>query len=327
MVNTGALSRGLIRDGVSFSLITAMLVFGAGCSSGGGGGDGEGGGTTIVSTGPDAGIFRFQILESEDPELIFSDIFRSDTTSYIGTAVSFANQVVSLPGNDMPIYFTRCNESNAYFNPNVPEIVMCYELVSAFYNQYQTLYGAVEGFENPDAFAYVSAFSAFNFVLYHEIAHALHFTLELGIAGNSESAADGIATVLAVEQNRADFPLLAAILLLQSDNSSFEDVHSGGLDRGGDILCWTLGGDAELASDENYAGLVSSFVDAGRDCAGEYAAQRFAVFGWLPQLENQTTLAAASTRGLQSPNGLKNLDSTAKRELADLLSGLLVGKI
>ena len=326
MTGTNVVSRELIRDCARILVIAAILMLNAGCSSGGSSGD-----PPIFPILEEPGIFELKILDSDESDFTFSDAFKKDVAFFLDPPVAFANSVTLLPEkNDIPIIFTQCDTQNAVFRPGVPDIIMCYELFDLFLAQYQFISEDIENEEERNIFVYVAAFSAFNFVLNHEIAHALHFTLELGIVGNSESAADAIATVLSVEQGRSEYPFLAALLLLLGgEEGSFGDVHSGGLDRGGDVLCWTLGGDSELASDENFGSVLSLFIDAGRDCVGEYANQQFAVFGWLPRLENPVLLAAQSKSKSQSSSSksLKTLDAPVKRELADRLAEVLVGRL
>lgn len=71
---------------------------------------------------------------------------------------------------------------------------------------------------------------------------ALDYRRDLPIVGNIESAVDSIATVIAVETN-APLHALAGAELSFDTPPSLAGRHGGGVDRAGDIHCWTIGGD------------------------------------------------------------------------------------
>ncbi|MFT6875972.1 MAG: hypothetical protein ACI9XK_002583 [Granulosicoccus sp.] len=77
------------------------------------------------------------------------------------------------------------------------------------------------------------------FFLYHEIAHALVDILNISVLGNNESAADGIATVIAAETGRA-FAAIISGSYLSSTPTSYGDEHNNGQGRFGDMSCWTI---------------------------------------------------------------------------------------
>lgn len=198
----------------------------------------------------------------------------------LAPSILAVNDLISLPGGDVPIVVRQCELANAFYVSTVREIVMCTELLDAAYNALLGL------FSQDIARASRVAGQVFTFFMLHEIAHALDDVLELPVFGNTESAADAIATVLAAETGSPDIVLFSAYLFTLSIDGSFGDVHYAGEDRAGDLVCWVLGSDRALREAEELSNLGQQFIDAGRDCVGEYADQRMAVERWIPRLAN-----------------------------------------
>lgn len=188
------------------------------------------------------------------------------------------NDLVGLPDGNVPIIVSQCGLANAFYVSSVPEIVLCTELLDAAYQALLRL------FDQDIARASRVAGQVFTFFMLHEIAHALDHQLDLPVFGNTESAADAIATVLAAETGTPDIVLFSAYLFTLSGDGTFGDVHHAGEDRAGDLVCWVLGSDPALMAAEGLNELGQQFVDAGRDCVGEYAEQRTAVERWIPRL-------------------------------------------
>ncbi len=198
----------------------------------------------------------------------------------LNPALQAFNAMLDLPDGDIPIVVRRCGLSNAFYVPAAREIVLCTELLDASYDAMLNLY------DQDAQRASRVAGDVFTFFMFHEIAHALDDVLDLPIFGNVESAADAIATVLAAETGRPQIALFAAYLFTLSIDGSFGDVHHSGDDRAGDLVCWVLGSDPSLQNLEGMEQLAQQFVDAGRDCTGEYGEQRSAVQRWIPAIDD-----------------------------------------
>jgi len=196
----------------------------------------------------------------------------------LSPTLSRVNELVRFNGDDVPVTIAQCDLVNAFYLSAGPEIVLCTELLDAAYS---ALLGLTN--QDPQQAAQLSG-KVFTFFLLHEIAHALDDLLDLPIFGNVESAADAIATVLAVETGTPDIVLYGAYLFTLSGDGSFGDVHHAGEDRAGDLVCWLLGSDPNLQSIEGLDSLGQRFVDAGRDCPSEYQDQRAAAELWIPAL-------------------------------------------
>lgn len=295
---------------IVLTLLTLGLTACGGGGGGGGegpGGDGPGGdgpGVNITST--DTGKFTFRVLDSDAQT--FSASLANQLSDFMEPAVDSVNTVVDLPGGDVPVTLTGCGVANAFYAPQLSEIFMCFELLNTAFLEY------LDFFDDDRDLATEVANSFFTFVTYHEMAHAIDDKLDLPIAGNTESAADSIATVFAVEQGQSPSVLFAAYLFTLSEDGSFADVHPGGADRAGDLICWATGGDPRLAQTESGAQLAQIFIDSGRDCVSEYAAQRGAVETWLPNLDRigQTQLAARNRQNTETSADVEALESVSE---------------
>lgn len=220
------------------------------------------------------------------------------------------NDLSDLPGGNVPVIVSQCGLANAFYVSTVPEIVLCTELLDAAYNALLGL------FDQDIARASRIAGQVFTFFMLHEIAHALDDLLDLPVFGNTESAADAIATVLAAETGTPDIVLFSAYLFTLSGDGTFGDVHHAGEDRAGDLVCWVLGSDPALLAADGLSELGQQFVDVGRDCVGEYAEQRTAVERWIPRLGDLD-----ASQQLTQLRSAKN-QSDARQDMSTILNQL-----
>lgn len=290
---------------VFYSALVATLV--VACGGGGNSGEDEGGGGEVVVIGDGGGpIPPPEVIEVEPPiasgDFIlgisggFNEEWDATLNSNLQPRLNYVNGIVALP-QDMPVSLQDCGIANAFYVPRQPNlqtgeiiepiIVMCWELYFQMLANFDQTWP-----EDPDT-AFLVSIGAYTHVLYHEIGHALDDQLELPIVGNSESAADAIATVFSVQSGEGINVISAALLFDTEEDGSFAAVHAGGADRAGDLFCWALGGDPALA--EFFTELTQVFVLSGRDCAGEYEAQLSAVSAWLPNIAGPVGLAADRT--------------------------------
>lgn len=210
----------------------------------------------------------------------------------LNPALQAFNKMLSLADGDLPIFVRQCGLSNAFYLISARQIVLCTELLDASFEALLNLY------DQDAQRASRVAGDVFTFFMFHEIAHALDDVLDLPIFGNVESAADAIATVIAAETGHPQIALFAAYLFTLSIDGSFGDVHHSGDDRAGDLVCWVLGSDPNLQDLEGMDVLAQQFVDAGRDCTGEYGEQRSAVQIWIPAIGDIAAgLAAVDASG------------------------------
>jgi|GEM_PF-3461637 len=249
--------------------------------------------------------FRFVL----DPEVTAraSDFFINNANTFFPAALEQLNALPGLLPETVVITYRDCGIANAFYDSSDRTITICSELDNAQYNLLLEL-----GLDSDDAFV-LSDFST-AFVIDHEIGHALVDILDIPIAGNNESTADAIATVLSVERSLGGttrpYSLFGG-LSLADQPTSYGDEHGNGQDRAGDIICWTVGGRTELLFDSDVQSLVQPFVEAGRDCTAEYQDQLSAMHRWLPGFAPR--LAVAKTSLDPAPPGLLDLIRHRKR--------------
>ena len=190
--------------------------------------------------------------------------------------VKVNNSIWNNLDNGLPIRVQRCDgQSNAYYNAEQQEIVLCWELYESAKQAYAAL--NIAG-DTPEDFAR----GFLIFVLYHELAHALADLRELPNVGNSESNADGLATVFSVEQGYSPFAFIAGLLFLATGETTFGTIHPGGASRAGDIICWVTGGDQQVSDLPAYEPYKERFDSIGRDCVAEYQANRQLIVDVFP---------------------------------------------
>ena len=175
----------------------------------------------------------------------------------------------------IPIRVKRCGASDAYYDAGENEILLCWELYEDVTRAYASLDLDIENAED-----FARGFLIF--VLYHEIAHAIADFRETPNIGNSESNADGIATVLAVEQGYSPFVFVSGLLFRATGASTFGGIHPSGLTRAGDLICWASGGDPRAREMPAYTAYLQTFDSLGRDCATEYRANKQLIIDVFP---------------------------------------------
>jgi hypothetical protein len=207
----------------------------------------------------------------------------------VETALAPLNNTQDLLDAEIPVSYDECGVVNAFYNPFARTITLCDELV-------ETLLVFWNGRADRTV-------QTLNFILYHEIGHALADILTLPITGNEESAADSFATVISGEPDRASGSVIGG-LFLAADNSSFGDEHTNGEDRSGDIICWAIGSDATLLSNPSLASITQPFIDARRDCVAEYERQNRSVLFTVPALNSlqESPITNPDIIALNDPN-------------------------
>ena len=199
----------------------------------------------------------------------------------------FAPLEYALSGLPAPlaVLYEDCGVATSAYDPGTATITLCEEIVeSAYRDQVARIARTIGG--DPSradrAGALQNAHDMLGFVLYHEIGHVLDALGRLSGTGNLEKVADAIATVLLVESGRG-FSAAFAAITIDGRAPAERDVHDAADDRGREILCLVLGGDAALRAQPEFAGpeVLEAFITGERDCIAEYAARRDEVARWL----------------------------------------------
>lgn len=184
------------------------------------------------------------------------------------------NETLGLP-TDLEIVFLECGTVNAFYSSEETRILMCYELVQFFAEQFGALYEKEEEIENAVTDATI-------FVFHHELGHALVHLLEIPITGKEEDAVDDLATLVLLHEweGGADSALNAAesfYMMGEAQETSpdetaveqlpYYDEHSLGKQRYYQIACIVYG-----SNPEEHAHLVGEGLPQERAvrCPSEY---------------------------------------------------------
>ncbi len=178
-----------------------------------------------------------------------------DNPLRIGSTVLFEqllpelNARLKLP-RDIPVVLTKCGTPNAYWHPGRGEILMCDEWPAMLFD----LYGSYKPTEE-DALTATMAATMFTFL--HEVGHCLIDQYELPSTGREEDAADQLATLLVVSDDKASTDIAVsgaeswlAIQVLRGDNKGdYWDEHSLDEVRFYNIMCLVYGSDPKAHAD------------------------------------------------------------------------------
>ena len=167
---------------------------------------------------------------------------------FIGSTIESMSELLS-------IGFEECGQANAFYQSYSKSIVMCYELVVAF----------AEVFRGADSWDTTGGTAnALQWVLLHEIGHAVIDIGDLPITGKEEDAADQFATLISLlESDGESSPAIAMAYVYNStgsDSSPPWGVHSFDSQRYYNLLCLVYGYDP----DGTYGLAVESLIPESR---------------------------------------------------------------
>lgn len=182
--------------------------------------------------------------------------------------VASLNAKLALPRN-LPTRFAECGEANAFYDPLIKSITMCYELIGAIADEFSQGSGSDEELET-------ATINTVLFVFFHELGHALIDILKLPVTGKEEDAVDQLASLILIESG--DDGEEAALdgatwFLLQAgktgvDDLAFWDEHSLDAQRFYNIACWVYGRNPKKYSELVTAGLLPE--PRAVQCVDEY---------------------------------------------------------
>jgi hypothetical protein len=197
----------------------------------------------------------------------------------------FSEQLTSrfeLPANaQVEMRLAQCGNINAFYSPRDHAVTLCYELLQHLANRFVT-----DGRWTPQQEEAVRG--AINFIMMHEVGHALIHVRDLPITGREEDAVDQLATVMLIETGeKGAEAALNGVLAIQPgrdavfDQTDFADEHSLGPQRLYNVVCWIYGSDpTKYAAIAQRAGLPP---ERARRCRDEYDRLSKA---WTRLLEN-----------------------------------------
>lgn len=144
------------------------------------------------------------------------------------TTADVLNQLFIFP-RDINLAAAELGTVNAFYSPDHNTVVVSYELLAHFLEQFATP-------ENPEQGGQMAA-GAFCFVLFHELGHCLIHQLELPTVGKEEDAVDEFATLLLLESgDTGEIAILSAASWFAThrqgnDTTPFWDEHSLDMQR------------------------------------------------------------------------------------------------
>lgn len=288
------------RRFISLVILSVMIV---GC-----GGGGSGGGT---SSQPPVNNLAFSLDKNFVQQ--GSENYVSFVKDKLTPRIRLFNKISNVfNGVEIPVTYGKCGQANAFYSPSRRAVTLCDELTLDAFTYFAKLFD--DGTSASSRLALDSAFDMVTFALYHEVGHALDDLGNLGVGGNFESVADAIGVVLSVKTQQPFVAIRGAQYFLgKGGGGSFADEHGSGIDRGGDILCWTLGSSSRLAA--AFPEATAALAKAGRDCVGEYANQKEFVSQLAPALNNLPPIDSVRSRDGFVSSYMEVLD----KELAKLL--------
>lgn len=160
------------------------------------------------------------------------------------TIVETLNADYPLPRN-VPVSFDECGYANAGYTywfagprEGDGEISFCYEMMTEIAD---VLGRTVPAERLPEAVS-----GAYEFIMLHEVGHALRHQLDLPITGLEEDMADQFATLTLIRQgDKGAQAAVDGVLALQEDRafgeSDYADEHSLGPQRYYNVACWVYG--------------------------------------------------------------------------------------
>ncbi len=140
------------------------------------------------------------------------------------------------------ISFDTCDMVNAFYSPRDSDITFCYELLEFLADVF-----VADGRWTEEQRANV--FGAVDFILMHEVGHALVDVLDLPITGREEDVADQLAVYVLVRGgDKGAQAAVAGVTALQPSTNDFDatalaDEHSLGPVRIYNVMCWIYGSD------------------------------------------------------------------------------------
>lgn len=156
-------------------------------------------------------------------------------SEYLKDVVAHFNDQIKFPRR-LKVHFLSCKEDNAYYDPDIPAIEMCYELVQTYSKLEEKGTSTEDRMLNATVFTFL-----------HELGHALIDQLHLPATGREEDAVDQFATLalLSLEDEAGIFSGINQFLsdaeLDEEGELDFSDSHSLNMQRMYDMTCLVYG--------------------------------------------------------------------------------------
>jgi hypothetical protein len=161
---------------------------------------------------------------------------------YLETLIS-ASEHVQLP-YDVSVVAAPCGDANAYWDPSIPAMIVCYELFDLMYAMFRDDASSQEELDK-------EILGATRFIFYHELGHALIDIFGIPFTGREEDAVDQFSTMLLLNSGEVESALAGANFfykfasVTELEELVFWDEHSLDQQRFYDIVCLVYGSDPE----------------------------------------------------------------------------------
>lgn len=183
---------------------------------------------------------------------------------------------VKLPG-DLSVKSTECGMSNAWYQR--PTLTICYEYLADILKNLPDE-GVPTGITPTDAIV-----GQFDYVVFHEMGHALFDALNVPLFGRPEDAADQFAAYLMLRLGKEEARRLIGGAAYSYKNdiqgskvtapvTAFADVHGAPAQRFYNLLCIAYGADPQTFGDLIEKGYLPP--QRAKNCRAEYGEVNFA---------------------------------------------------
>ncbi|MDQ3129151.1 MAG: DUF4344 domain-containing metallopeptidase [Acidobacteriota bacterium] len=178
------------------------------------------------------------------------------------------NEIIALP-YDVYLNFDKCGEPNAFYNPEVKEITMCYEFLDEFEQTFKKVSKNRAEIDDMSDGAMVVFF-------FHELGHCLIDVWDLPATGREEDAVDQLAMFILLDGTPEGEGMVlsaatffAVVSSQQGDNElAFWDEHSLDQQRFYDMLCLTYG--SNPSKNKNLLGKNGLPPERAQRCPAEF---------------------------------------------------------
>ena len=243
----------------------------------------------VLSVGKieDRGDFYITYMPNPNSEYVGEDTAISwlKDAELLEFEVEFLNENFRLP-YDVEIIAKECGFANALYIPSNSQIVICYEFVDELFETWylfneDNYESSGDYYDSPGNYAY----DVLDWVLFHEVAHAIIHIYDLPVTGLEENAADQFASLMLSytyynDDGTDDFSLGQDMLYnvanyywynneIQSSVGSYWDVHNLDIQRFYNISCYAYGSDPEYNQDLIEDGSLPK--DRASTCEYEYS--------------------------------------------------------
>lgn len=215
-------------------------------------------------------ILNFEEAQDENRQIIRQFLLEQGRFDEL---VEILNGIM-LP-TDITIRFRAGDPGEAYYSPAEQEIVLSYDFAALVFEVFSS--APYEPYIDSIDNVAIATIDTLEYVLFHEVGHALVHVLDIPITGREEDAVDALSAVILAEiieepgilTSAADFYDLISMTRQEISDEEFWDEHALDEQRYYNLVCWCYGKDPVEFEEV----LIDSEMGADRaeGCEFEYA--------------------------------------------------------